>query len=177
MSEDLRDKYKHLLADSPAPSTDDLVEANEIIEGSLAHELAKLMADVVSFYFRAHGAHWNVVSPNFTEWHAFFGEVAADVYDSLDPLAENIRKLGHFAPTRFGQFVVMRELDDGVDHSDGLMLARDLLDANGIVINCINEAFHAAEMANEQGTMDFLAGRDDMHKKWSWQLRSHLGMA
>lgn len=175
MSENLRDRYKELLGDDP--SEESFVEANEIVEGSLAYELATLLSDVVSFYFRAHGAHWNVVGQNFSEWHDFFGMIADDAHDSLDPLAENIRKLGHFAPTRLGQFMQYRELDDGVDHSDPLMLARDLLDANQIIIGCIDEAFHAAEMANEQGIMDFLAGRDDMHKKWSWQLRSHLGMA
>lgn len=177
MSEDLRDRYQQLLGSPSPPATDELVEAHEIIEGSLADELSKLMADTVSFYFRVHGAHWNVVGPDFSEYHEFFGMVAADVYDSLDPLAENIRKLGHFAPTRLGQYITMRELDDGVDHSDALMLARDLLDANKVVLGCIREAFRAAEMADEQGIMNFLAERDDMHKKWAWQLRSHLGMA
>lgn len=174
MSDDLRGRYKELLGDSDSES---LVEANEIVEGSLAHELAKLLSDVVSFYFRAHGAHWNVVGSSFSEWHDFFGAIADDVHESMDPLAENIRKLSHFAPTRLSQFMTMRELDDGVDHSDGMMLARDLLDANQVVLGCIKEAERAAEMAQNYAVMDFLAKREDAHKTWAWQLRSHLGMA
>lgn len=173
MSDDLKGRYKQLLGGK----SEEMVEANEIVEGSLAYELSKVLSDCVSLYFRAQGAHWNVVGPSFSEWHEFFGMIADDVHGSLDATAENIRKLGHFSPTRLSQFMQYRELDDGVDHSDPLMLCRDLLDANQIVIGCINEAFRAAEMANEQGIMDFLAGRDDIHKKWSWQMRSHLGMA
>ena len=172
MSEDLRSRYQKLL-----DGNESMIEASENVEGSLADTLSRLMADVVSFYFRAHGAHWNVVGPDFTEYHDLFGEIAADVYDSFDPLAENIRKLSGFPPVRLSQFMSMRELDDGVGHTDALMLARDLHDTNLQVLDCITEAFVQANAMNEQGIANFLAERDDMHKKWGWQLRAHLGIA
>ena len=34
----------------------------------------------------------------------------------------------------------------------------------------IGKAFASANKANEQGIANFLAERDDMHKKWRWQL-------
>jgi len=37
-------------------------------------------------------------------------------------------------------------------------------------------AFAACDAVNAQGTADLMAARDGMHKKWSWQLRSSLGM-
>jgi hypothetical protein len=44
-----------------------------------------------------------------------------------------------------------------------------------MVLPSIASAFTEASGANEQGVADFLASREDMHKKWSWQLRSTLG--
>jgi DNA-binding ferritin-like protein len=49
-------------------------------------------------------------------------------------------------------------------------MAKALLKVNDGVIETINKAFKSAEKAGEQGIMDFLASRDDMHKKWRWQL-------
>lgn len=179
MSDDIRDRYRERLEEtsSEVEPSEEMVEANEIIEGSLAHELATLLSDSISFYFRAQGAHWNVIGSNFSEWHDFFGMIAGDVYESLDALAENIRKLGHLAPCRLSAYMSMRELDDGVMHTDGMMLARDLLDANEVILGCIRDAGRAAEMNQDYAVMDFLAKREDAHKTWAWQLRAHLGVA
>jgi len=38
----------------------------------LNEELTELLADVISFYFRAHGAHWNVKGADFSEYHKLF---------------------------------------------------------------------------------------------------------
>jgi DNA-binding ferritin-like protein len=50
------------------------------------------------------------------------------------------------------------------------------MNTNDIVINCYNSAFAEAEKCNEQGIMDFLAGRIDMHVKWRWQIKAFLGV-
>ena len=56
-------------------------------------ELNELLADVISFYFKAHSAHWNVMGPDFAEYHSLFESIYSDVYESVDPIAENVRKL------------------------------------------------------------------------------------
>lgn len=169
--DELRDRYMNRLTAEQAG------EGAAMVEGSLAHELAKLLSDSVSFYFRAHGAHWNVIGPYFTPLHDLFGAIADDVHDSLDPLAENIRKLGHFPPSRLSTFLAMSELDEGAEDMDGMALVRDLHGANEVVIGCIKEAAVAADAARDYAVMDFLAKREDAHKTWAWQLRSHLGIA
>ena len=59
--------------------------------------------------------------------------------------------------------------------SDCESMNADLLAANEMIVVTINRAFSIANAANEQGIADFLASRDDMHKKWSWQLRASMG--
>ena len=60
---------------------------------ALVESLKKLQADVVAAYFQIHGYHWNVEGVLFPEMHAKFLEIYEDVYDSIDDISENIRKI------------------------------------------------------------------------------------
>lgn len=139
---------------------------------ALVKALKEAMADVITFYFMAHGYHWNVEGQDFSQYHNLFGDIYEDVYGSIDPLAENIRKMDDYAPFSLQKFIDLRNVEfKDVDPSPKAM-AKSLLSANETVINTLNAAFKSAEEADEQGIMDFLAGRIDMHKKWAWQLRA-----
>jgi DNA-binding ferritin-like protein len=54
------------------------------------------------------------------------------------------------------------------------MMLADLLMATEQILICVNKAFAIAVAANQQGIANFLAERDDAHKKWAWQLRASL---
>lgn len=153
-------------------------DAMPITEGTpdLSEELTELLADTFTFYLRAHGAHWNVIGTDFAEYHALFAAIYDDVYESIDPLAENIRKIGVQAPFQLSQFMELRTLSDGDLSTDARTLAIDLLAANDIVIRGIADAFDCATEYNEQGIANFLADRLDKHQMWRWQLSSSLGM-
>lgn len=146
------------------------------INQELGEELTELLSDTVTFYLRAHGAHWNVMGTDFAEYHALFAAIYDDVYDSIDPLAENIRKIGIRAPFQMSEFMQLRTLSDGDISSDARTLALDLLAANDIVIRGIADAFECASECGEQGIANFLADRLDKHQTWRWQLSSSLGM-
>lgn len=153
---------------------DEMPEMNEVPD--LQEELTELLADVFSFYLRAHGAHWNVMGPDFAEYHALFASIYDDVYDSIDPLAENIRKIGAKAPFKMTDLIALRSIqDNAVDSTDARVLATDLLEANNMIIDGIVEAFECATECNEQGIANFLADRLDKHQTWRWQLSASLG--
>lgn len=151
-----------------------LVAGGEVEPMYMGH-CKQLLADVVSFYFRAHAYHWNVTGADFAEYHELFSEIYEDVYDSIDPLAENIRKLGGFPQSSLKQISEDASLA-GTELSGGTpkALAADLLLANEALIEELKHSFTMMDAANEQGVADFLAGRIDMHQKWSWQLSSSL---
>ena len=142
----------------------------------LNEELTELLADVVSFYFRAHGAHWNVKGSDFSEYHKLFLKIYEDVYESIDPIAENLRKLGSIAPFTLGSFMALRTIDDApAILQDPIALANDLLAANDIILDELSDAFDCASAYNQQGVANFLAGRIDQHQFWKWQLTASLG--
>ena len=128
------------------------------------------MADAITMYFVAHGYHWNVEGQDFSQYHDLFADIYEDVYSSIDPIAENLRKLDEYAPFTLSKFTDLRTVESVEVKPEPKAMAKALLKVNDGVIETINKAFKSAEKAEEQGIMDFLASRDDMHKKWRWQL-------
>jgi len=149
--------------------------STDIVEPLSVEVLEKLMSDIVSFYFRAHGYHWNVKGSDFSQYHELFGEIYEDVYGSIDPLAENIRKMGFDAPFNLGEFMQLRSIQDSTVTLDSpISLAYDLCEANEILIAELKATFDVMTAANEQGIANFIAERIDSHMKWDWQLKSSL---
>tara|TARA_B110000503_G_scaffold140946_1_gene233131 strand:- start:2370 stop:2828 length:459 start_codon:yes stop_codon:yes gene_type:complete len=143
----------------------------------LAEKLAHLLADTVTAKSIFHGYHWNVMGPDFGEFHEFFGAVYEDVDSSIDPLGENILKSGFPAPYLILDFSEMSCIkEDRLDGSSTLFLLQSAKRVNDAMLHCLFEAFAEAEKCNEQGLMDFLATRIDQHKKWNWQIKAFLGV-
>jgi starvation-inducible DNA-binding protein len=136
----------------------------------LINSLKVLMSDVVTFYFKAHGYHWNVEGDDFPQYHAFFEEIYEDVYGSIDPIAENIRKCGDYAPFRLERFIEYRTVSDTNVTPEEVDMSTDLYNANNQVLASLYGTFAAASAQNRQGIMNFLADRIDQHEKWMWQL-------
>lgn len=160
----------------PIDPADDAIE-DEQDARDLCDYLNTTLADVITFYYRAHAAHWNVVGPDFAQYHELFGEIYEDTYDSIDPLAENIRKCGGVPVSTLPEIVAARTIDDSPASTDARSLAADLMTANDLVVDCLKRAFDAADDADEQGLANFLAERIDRHQMWRWQLASSLGIA
>lgn len=140
----------------------------------LVGALYTLLSEATAFYLKAHGAHWNVVGEDFAQYHELFEEIYEDVHASLDPIAENLRKLNSPAPAELKDLAGMANDAPRPDSYEAEALAADLYAANEKLLENIMVAFKAATDLNQQGIANFLAERQDMHQKWSWQLRASL---
>jgi len=142
---------------------------------SLSLALSQVLADATVMYHRVHGFHWNVMGSDFPQWHSKFEEIYGDVYESLDPIAENIRKVGGIAPFRLSDLLSLSScVDDAVADYDWRTLVTSLYATNQCVLTSLNSAFQIANATNEQGVANFLAERIDNHQKWAWQLSASL---
>jgi starvation-inducible DNA-binding protein len=141
----------------------------------LASKLSVILSDLVTYKFASQGFHWNVKGPQFIQFHDFFGELYEDAESAIDPLGENIRKLGFDAPVTLSDFVSMASMEPNPASSDPIAQSRELYNLNANLIQCYVEAFAMAEELNEQGIADFVAGRIDIHNKYQWQLGTIIG--
>lgn len=137
---------------------------------ALTDALKTVLSDSVTMYFVAHGFHWNVEGPDFSQYHALFAEIYEDVYSAIDPLAEDVRKLGEYAPYTLSKFSDLRTVEPKDVKPEPKAMAKELLRINDALIESVADAQKEATKAQEQGIMNFLAERDDMHKKWRWML-------
>ena len=140
----------------------------------LQQALKIAFASEYAFYLKAHYFHWNVEGPLFPQLHKLFGKIYEEVYDSIDPFAENIRKLGAYTSGSFARFSVLSLIDDETEILSPEEMLVELLQDSEKMSEMLKIVFRAAEELGEHGLSDFLAARQDAHAKHSWMLRSTL---
>jgi len=132
-----------------------------------------LLANATVMYYKAHQFHWNIEGIEFTQYHDFLGDLYTDVYNSVDPIAELLRKLDDYAPVSIDDLYKYKTLEE---ETTRVVLISDilasLLKANEEVLASLNKVFALAVAANKQGMADFIAGRIDAHDKHGWFLRA-----
>ena len=162
-------------AEEAPEAAQESAKVEEADPSGTAAVLQKVLNNTLVFYFAAHRAHWNVEGDDFAEFHELFASIYEDAIGSVDRLAENIRKVQAY-PANLTEVVMNADFKDDSSYRDAIELSQMLLEKNVALNESILSAFTVANEANEQGVANFLAERDDMTKKWSWQLRSVLKM-
>jgi starvation-inducible DNA-binding protein len=144
---------------------------NELIE-----ILRKTLAEAYVLYHTIHGFHWNLKGSDFYEYHKLFDEIVDDIYESIDPIAENIVKLGGVAPFVMSELISQSSIEQvGLISESSAELTRKFVEMNTKFIENLKKAFTIANDENEQGIANFIAERIDMHEKWNWFLKASLG--
>lgn len=140
----------------------------------LQRALKIAFASEYAFYLKAHYFHWNVEGPNFPQLHDLFGKIYEEVYGSIDTFAEEIRATGAYTPGSFARFSILSTIDDETKILPAQAMLAELLQDSDQMAEMFRVVFNASEELGMHGLSDFLAGRQDAHKKHSWMLRSTL---
>ena len=141
-------------------------------------ELIKTMkvtfASEYSYFVKAQFFHWNVEGSNFPQYHELFGNIYEEVYRNIDAFAENLRKLGTYAPGSFDRLSMLSRIDDETQIMPAERMIAELLADSEKMCEMFKVVFMLSEQANEYGLSDFIAGRQDAHRKHAWMLKSTL---
>lgn len=131
-------------------------------------------ASEFSFYLKAHNFHWNVEGADFKQYHDLFGDIYEEVFESIDVFAEQIRAAGGYVPGSLERFSMLTQIEDETQILPGLEMVRELMEDSDKMANLFGMVFQLSEQAQAYGLSDFLAGRQDAHRKHSWMLRATL---
>jgi len=140
----------------------------------LQRALKIAFASEYSFALKAQNFHWNVEGPLFPQLHELFDTIYTEVYASIDPFAENIRKIKAYTPASYARFSVLSGVEDATDILPPEAMIAELLADSERMQEMFKIVFRASEELGEHGLSDFLAGRQDAHAKHSWMLRATL---
>jgi starvation-inducible DNA-binding protein len=136
--------------------------------------LKTTFASEYAFAIKAQNFHWNVEGPLFVQLHDLFDRIYTEVYGSIDTFAEELRALQIYAPASLSKFSMLTKVEDENAVPDFQDMLRELLADSDKMANMFKIVFAMSEEAGDHGLSDFLAGRQDAHKKHSWMLRASL---
>lgn len=131
-------------------------------------------ASEYAYMLKAQYFHWNVEGPNFPQYHELLGTIYEEVQDSIDAFAENIRKLGSYTPGSFERFSMLSRVEDETNLMPAESMIAELLSDSEQICEMLKVVFVLSEEAGEYGLSDFIAGRQDAHRKHAWMLKSIL---
>jgi starvation-inducible DNA-binding protein len=137
--------------------------------------LAKLLADTYTLYLTTHNFHWNVTGPQFNTLHTMFMAQYTELWNAVDPIAERMRALGHFAPGSYAQFSKLATVPDApAKPPKATDMIRILVQGHETTARTARSLFAVVEKASDEPTADLLTQRLDIHEKTAWMLRSML---
>lgn len=140
----------------------------------LKQSLKVAFADTFAFYLKAANYHWNVEGILFPQLHMLLDTIYNEVYGSIDDFAENIRKVQSYTPASFSRLGELTTIEDERQVPEAKEMLVQLYQDNERVLESIRTAYDYAEQAGEHGLSNFLAERQDAHRKHGWMIRATL---
>lgn len=133
-----------------------------------------VLADHYKFVLLAQNYHWNVEGPFFSQLHELFGSIYEEVQDNVDRLAEHIRAMQSYTPASFKRFSELSSIKDETEQIDARTMIQRLIDANDQLLTNVMLCLTVAQSQGNEGLANFMAERQEAHKKHAWMLRSTL---
>lgn len=131
-------------------------------------------ASEFNFYLKSHNFHWNVEGPVFYQLHLLFERIYTEVYESIDTFAEQLRAKQIYAPASLEKFSILTKVQDENSVPTWDQMINELYADSEKMVEIFRVTFDMAEAAGDHGLSNFLADRQDAHKKHSWMLRATL---
>jgi starvation-inducible DNA-binding protein len=140
----------------------------------IAQGLSRLLADTYLLYLKTHNFHWNVEGPMFQTLHTLFMAQYTEAWNAVDPIAERIRALGHYAPGTYKEYIKLAAVRETDGVPKAAQMVKLLIEGQEAVARTARAVLPLADAANDQPTLDLLTQRLDIHEKNAWMLRSLL---
>src|SRR5919201_2174641 len=71
-----------------------------------------LVADAIALYVKTKNYHWHLASSHFRDYHLLFDEQADQIFATIDPLAERVRKIGGTTIRSIGHIAALQRVQD-----------------------------------------------------------------
>lgn len=140
----------------------------------VAGSLNDLLAAYQLHYQKLRNFHWNLKSNHFFVLHDKFEEFYTDANEKIDDIAERILTLRVQPLSQLSDYLKVSRISEvGEDLEDDEMVKEVLSDYTAL-ITIGREVLEAAGDANDEGTIDLIAGYVGDLEKNSWMLASYL---
>ncbi|PXY01825.1 DNA starvation/stationary phase protection protein [Marinifilum breve] len=142
----------------------------------VAEGLSKLLADEYVLVTKTRNAHWNVGGIDFADKHKLFEDQYNKINEYIDDIAERVRMLGHYPPSKMSSFLKLSELDENLSGpNNSSAFIQVLLDDHETIIRYMRGLINPFnDQYDDAGNADFITMLVEEHEKLAWFLRAHV---
>ena len=166
--QEMQNRLKSYPAPVPLATATDL-KPEEI--RAVTEAVNPLIADAFALYVKTKNFHWHLAGPHFRDYHLLFDEHAEAIFDSIDIMAERVRKIGGTtirSISHIGQIQTIQ--DDNNDFVSAEDMVRRLLDDNAHVAKSVREAISVCDRNRDSATSNSLQDILDKTERRVWFL-------
>lgn len=137
----------------------------------IAAALNSLLADFFALYIKTKNFHWHVSGPHFRDFHLLLDEQADQIYQTTDPIAERVRKLGATTIRSIGQIAkLQRVLDNDADYVTPFDMLAELREDNIQLASRMRATHTLCSELHDMATTSMLEVWIDEAEKRTWFL-------
>jgi starvation-inducible DNA-binding protein len=137
----------------------------------LAGALNALAADMFALYLKTKNFHWHVSGPHFRDYHLLLDEQADQIFATIDPITERVRKIGGTTLRSVGHVGrLQRILDNDADFVTPLDMLAELREDSKQIVASLREAHGLCDEHGDVATASLLEVWIDEAERRTWFL-------
>ena len=141
----------------------------------LVEELNQSLADTFDLMSQVKQAHWNVKGKDFYQLHLLFDEIAGELAEFVDQIAERATSLGGYAKGTARMAAEHSTLSEyPIEATQGMEHVRALVERFGHYTGHVRVALDRANELGDQATADLYTEIARTADKRLWFLEAHL---
>ena len=130
-----------------------------------------LIADAFALYVKTKNFHWHLYGSHFRDYHELFDEHAEAILESIDIMAERVRRVGGMTIRSISHIGQLQTIED--DNSSLVPageMVRILMEDNGHIAKNIREAIAVCDENRDSPTSNLLQDILDKTERRKWFL-------
>jgi starvation-inducible DNA-binding protein len=159
--------YKNTVSPKLETPTDIKPESVE----KIAHALNLLIADAFTLYIKTKNFHWHISGSHFRDYHLMLDEQASEIFATIDPLAERVRKLGGVTIRSIFEISHLTSLkEENAEFVAPLDMLRELMNDSKSVAAKMRRTHKICDDAEDVATASLLEVYIDETERRTWFL-------
>jgi starvation-inducible DNA-binding protein len=138
---------------------------------SVAEALNPLIADAFALFAKTKNFHWHAAGSHYRDYHLLLDEQAESIFESIDPLAERVRRIGGTTIRSIAHIAQLQTIaDDNNDFVPPDQMITELIKDNLQIAESQRAAIEICEENRDTPTANVLQDILDKTEKRIWFL-------
>jgi starvation-inducible DNA-binding protein len=130
-----------------------------------------LVADAFALYVKTKNFHWHLYGSHFRDYHLLFDEHAEAILESIDTMAERVRRVGGTTIRSISHISQLQSIeDDNEERVPAGEMVRRLMEDNGKIAKKIRDAIAVCDRSRDSPTSNILQEILDETERRKWFL-------